>query len=529
MSDGSAVAKLDPKQIDALFAGIDQTHLPGVAVAVAIDGLPVYRKGFGLANMELPVALGPSIRMRIGSTTKHFVCLAYLLLCEEGRCGIDDEIGTHIPELHDASRHVTMREVMGHTSGIRDVYTISMMFHGTGRPVTDNDLLAYYTTIDDVDFASGTHWSYNNGAYMLLGIAVERIAGEPLADVLRKRIFEPVGMTDTMLRPWDSDFVPNSATLHMIDRQGRYTRDYMGMELSAAGGMVSTMDDMLRWLKHMDAPIVGTAETWALMKEPNRLANGTSTGYGLGLISDSYRGVRTLSHSGGVLGGNSQMIRVPSAGLDISIAANRMDLNSLDLANKIIDACIDGLDPLPEASKIEPRDAIYLSTSSGSVIEFAAKDDLQLVGTDGTPGIPMAPDAQGVLHLPAFMSFMKQSIAPGESGIRLNDFGNESELGEVERIPDATLGAFAGTYENDALDLRVLVANDAEGPRLNSAGRHGSAQFKLEPICARRWKAVTLGSFAMLNFLMTFDADGDGATARAPRMANIRFRRVASA
>lgn len=529
MPDKSRTATLDPKAIDAIFADIDQTQLPGVAVAVAIDGLPVYRKGFGLANMELPVALGPGMRMRIGSETKHFACLAYMLLCEEGRADLDDPIGKHIPELNETNRHVTVRQLMGHTSGLRDIYAITMTFHGTGRPVTDADLLAYYGTIDDVEFAPGTRWSYNNGAYMLVGIAIERITGQPLAEVLAKRIFEPAGLADTLLRPWDSDFVPNSATPHMINQQGQFTRDYMGMEISAAGGMVSTMDDMLRWLKHMDAPVVGTAETWALMKAPHRLANGTSTGYGLGLITGPYRGVETLSHSGGVMGGNSQMIKLPSVGLDISIATNRADVNSLDLANLIIDACVEGLDPVSETPTVAAREGVFLSGRDGSVIELTAKDSAQLVGIDGAPGIPMTPDAEGALRLPQFMSFMKQHIVCGQNAIRMVDFGNEDELTAIERDPDATLGGFAGDYVSDALDVRLVVSDDGAGPRLRTVGRHGSADFTLGPVNARIWKAATLGPFAMLGFVLTFDADGEGATARGGRMVNVRFRRAGSA
>lgn len=529
MPSSKSIATLDEKKIDEIFAAIDSSNLPGAAVGIAIDGVPVYRKGFGLANMELPVALTPSMRMRIGSTTKHFTSLAYLLLCEEGLASIDDEIGKHIPELNETNRHATMRQLMGHTSGLRDVYSITMLFHGTGRRVTDKDLLAYYSTIEDVDFEPETRWSYNNGAYMLLGIAVERIAGAPLAEVLRERIFKPAGMYDTLLRPWDSDFVPNSATLHMIDPAGCYSRDYMGMEISGAGGIASSMDDMLRWLKHMDAPVVGSAETWRLLKQPHILKNGTSTGYGLGLITCDYRGVETLSHSGGVMGGNSQMIKVPAAKLDITVAVNRADLNSADLACLIIDACVDGLEPQPEASeesKAKARDGLYISQRDGRVIEFTAKDGMQLVGVDGMPGVPMSFDADGVLQLPPTQAFMMRHIVPTDKAIRVVDFGNEEVIPEVAGNPDAKLGSLVGTYANEALDVRLSISESAEGARLVATGRHGTEVYALEPITDLVWRAVTLGPVAMLRFVLFFEPDGSRASARVERMANMPFRRV---
>src|SRR6202022_3356579 len=108
--------EFDEKKIDAIFAKVDQCQMPGAAVGIAIGGKPVYRKGFGLASMELPLVLSPSIRMRIYSTAKHFTCLAYMLLCEGGKAGIDDPIGNVLPELHPVTRKVTMRQLMGHVS-----------------------------------------------------------------------------------------------------------------------------------------------------------------------------------------------------------------------------------------------------------------------------------------------------------------------------------------------------------------------------------------------------------------------------
>jgi D-aminopeptidase len=531
------VATLDAAKIDAIFAAIDSSNRPGVAVAIAIDGVPVYRRGFGLANAELPVALSPAMRMRIGSTTKHFAALAYMLLCEDGLASPDDEIGKHLPELHEASRHVTMRQLMGHTSGLRDMFAITMLFHGTGRAVTDKQLLEYYATIDDVDFAPGSSWSYNNGGYMLLSLAIERITGAPLADVLRKRIFEPVGMRDTMLRAWDSDFVPNSATLHMVDANGRYTRDYMGMEISGAGGMVSTMDDMLVWMKHMEAPVVGSAATWAAMKAPHRLSNGSSTGYGLGLITCPYRGVETLAHSGGVMGGNSQMIRVPGAKLDISIAANRADLNAAMLANEIIDACVAGLEPLPAvpAEGAEPaapatppavKTTYYLSPKTGRLIGLSGEGAARMLAVDGQAPLPMAPDADGVLQLPPFMAFIKQSAIPGDGSIRFHDFGNEDVLEQLEQQPEAKLEALAATYEAATIGITAIVAQADDGPRLTTTGRYGRSDYKLEPVTDRIWNAIVIGPFQALRHVVTFDADGQGLSITAGRMPNIRFRRI---
>lgn len=523
MSPTPLTAKLDESAIDALFADLDQGRCPGVALAVAIDGVPVYRKGFGLANMELPVLLGPTMRMRIGSTTKHFAALAFMLLCEEGLASIDDPIGKYVPDLHPVSREVTIRQLMGHTSGLRDSMTVGMMLNGHDARLTDRDLVDAYRTIDDFEFAPGTRWSYNNGGYILLTAAIEAIAGASLDDVLRTRIFEPVGMFDTMLRRWDSGFIPNSATLHFFTPDG-FTRDAMGMEISGAGGMVSTMDDMLRWLKHMDSPVVGSAETWRLMKEPHRLTNGTSTGYGFGLITDTYRGVTTLSHGGGVMAGNSQMIKVPAAGLDISIATNRADVSAADLANKIIDSCVEGLGPAPRPATGEVREGVFVSARSGRVLKLAALGDMQSMALDGGPPLPLFEAEDGRLTLPPIMSFFQQEVAIGDDRVRLTEFGNEDVFEGPASVPDASAEVREGRYRSNAARATLEVAGEG-AVELVAAGGHGRVRYRLEPIAPSLWQATPAGPFAALGAIVRTGPDGSLALT-AGRMNTLMFHRV---
>ncbi|BBD98118.1 hypothetical protein SAMIE_1016190 [Sphingobium amiense] len=497
--------RFDEAEIDAIFAEFDQGHLPGVAVGIAVEGVPVYAKGFGLANMELPVVLTPRTRMRVGSSTKHFACLAYLLLCEDGLAGLDDEIGRYIPGLKPAVARAPMRALMTHTSGIRDPFWLTMAMHGVDRPVTDRQILAYYETIDDVDFAPGTRWGYNNGGYALLTAAIEKISGQPLEDVLRTRIFAPAGMHDTLLRRWDSDFVPNSAGLHFRDAQGVFSKTHMSMELSGAGGLVSTMADMLTWLRHMDAPVVGSAESWKQMLEPQRLTGGWSTRYGLGLFCETYRGVDVIHHPGDVMSGNSQMLKVPGARLDISIGTNRSDASASVLALKVIDAMVDGLAPVPETADYEKRTGAFVSRRDGRVVTLTAKDDFHLLAIDGGVAIPVAPDESGVLQLPAAAAFFQRSVRVEENAIVLSDFADEDRLEEVAIDESATVGTRVGHYRSEDFDLTVLVTEDGEGASASLRGRHGWADYRMTPVTADVWRIEQVG-FSPIGGIMTFEA-----------------------
>src|SRR5690606_15851503 len=135
----------------------------------------------------------------------QITCLAFLLLCEAGKAEAEDPIGKYFPELHPIARNVTMRQLMGHTSGLRDVVDLWYQFASTSQGVSRAELLPLYHVIDDVNFAPGAAWNYNNGGYLLLSKAIERIAGSPLEDVLRRCVFEPIGMRATSLCRWDRD------------------------------------------------------------------------------------------------------------------------------------------------------------------------------------------------------------------------------------------------------------------------------------------------------------------------------------
>jgi len=528
--ESTLAVEFDDRRIDAIFADLDQCRLPGAAVGIAIGGKPVYRKGFGLASMELPVILGPSMRMRIGSTTKHFTSLAYLLLCEEGKASLDDALGQYLPELHPVGRGVTVRQLMGHRSGLRDAYDISWLFDGMEGRVSSAELLSLYRTIDDVSAAPGSEWSYNNGGYLLLSAIIERIADRSLDEVLRERICFPVGMHDTLLRRSDTDFVPNSATLHTNRPVGGFYKAQLGTDFSGEGGLVSTVDDMLRWLAHMDAPVIGSEGTWQALKTPLRLDNGYLTDYGLGLVISNYRAAVIISHAGGVMGGNSQMLKVPAAGLDITVMVNRSDVLGMERVNKILDACLPGLAPVEQiAGERSAFSGVYRSPRTGRVIEMFEKGGQQAISMDGYE-LPFESDCAGKMRPVPAWSSIKQTIAWVHGAeeprqISLDDHGNIDELQAVEPSTTANVAGITGGYAAEAIRTRVTIEETAAGPRLRTRGPFGSsAVFDLQYLGDRLWKAKSTGSVPW-GAILSFATDGHSFRFSSARTRALVFRR----
>jgi CubicO group peptidase (beta-lactamase class C family) len=507
--------RFDEAAVDAVFAPYDQDALPGAVVGVAVDGVPVYRKGFGRANIELPVPLSPTIRLRIASVSKHFVALAYLLLVEEGRAGLHDTLGRHLPELHPTAHDVTVRQLMSMTSGLRDAYVPEYIFGDLIPQVTAAELVELYRDYGELDFAPGTNFLYNNANYELLMTVIERITGQRLEDVLRERIFAPVGMTSSELhRPWDLDFVPNRAAAHMVGPTGRWEK-WTWAEFVGAGGILSTIDDMLRWLAHMDAPTVGTPASWEELRRTTVLENGTETRYGLGLFRIDHRGVPILSHSGGGLGSNTYMVKVPSARLDVMVMVNRGDARASDLAGAVLDACLPDLAPRSAPTGAPIATGLFRSRQNGRVVGLVEGPDGQEVRVGGSTS-SVGADPDGVLRSRGSESFLRYDVTlrgdPARpSGIRLETFGNREELERVELtgVPDAS--RIAGRYRNDALGLEVVVVAGTDAPIARTSSRFGRNEFRLVPVADDVWEATSprssvsspCGTFA-------FDADAGG-------------------
>jgi CubicO group peptidase (beta-lactamase class C family) len=519
----------DEKKIDAIFAQVNQCHSPGAAVGIALGGKPVYRKGFGLASMELPVLLSSTVRMRVASVTKHFTCLAYMLLCEEGKASVDDTVGKHLPQLHPVVHGITMRQLMCHVSGLRDAHDICNQFSGTGRHVTTSDLLALYREIDDVNATPGVTWNYNNGGYLILSAVIEKLTGQSLEEVLEQRVFKPIGMNDTRLRRFDTDFLPNSATQHMIDGRGGFEKSYIGTASAGEGGMVSTVDDLLRWLAHMSAPIVGNASTWRLMKAPNTLANGTSTGYGLGLVTGQYRGMETLSHSGSLMGCNSHIVKVPAAELDIVVLVNRHDVMSIWYANEIIDAYLPPLDPMEKNDENPFSTGIFRSPKTGRVIQLLVKDGQQIASIDGLD-MPFESNGPGVLRPLSWLSLYKVSLSlsgdcEAPAAIQFNEFGNVDELIAAPPAESGDAGSIVGRYRSEITGTEATISVADERPVLRTVGRFGSALFELECLAIDLWRAQAAGPMPWGGILI-FDRGRKGFRFNSSRTWALSFRLV---
>ena len=348
------------RQIDAIFDPLRTTTAPGGLAGIALDGEVIYRRGFGLASVQHGVANRPETRFRIASTSKHFTCLAVLLLAEDRLLDIDAPAESYLPGLPAPLGAPTLRNFMAHTSGYRCTLEMGTVANGFAAQPPEWQLQALLRQ-GDVHFAPGNGQLYCNGTYHALSSIIERVSGIGFEDFLRQRIFEPLQMFDTDSVPDDSLMVPGLSSAHVPDGSGGWRRPPVDSELRGDGGMVSTLDDMLRWLAHLNGPKrVGSDATWQTMLALTRLRNGFQSTYGLGLKRHDYRGVEIVHHSGGLLGISAQMLTVPALGLDVMIHVNGAPFGATGLARQVVDLVLGGQLTRPAPLHPSARDFAHL-------------------------------------------------------------------------------------------------------------------------------------------------------------------------
>jgi len=279
----------------------------------------------------------------------------------------------------------------------------------------------------------------------------------------------------------------------------------------------------------MDSPVVGSPVTWELMKAPHRVSNGTATGYAMGLIVSHYRGIETISHPGGVMGGNAQMLKVPSAGLDVVVIVNRHDVLGMTLANEILDVCLPTLEPLVEKAGKPCVTGLYQSQTTGRVIQLFPKEGQQIVSIDGDD-MPFVRDDQGRLSPVPLWGFVKQTVtlvAHGErpDGLSFSDFGNIDVLLARKPAEAAPVATIAGEYQSQTTSTTARIFGTDEAPELTMTGRFGSASYRLECLAEGIWRARAVGAMPWGGILSFDGAQGTfGYSTSRTRALNFRRR-----
>ncbi|MBJ6979742.1 beta-lactamase family protein [Luteimonas sp. MC1782] len=297
-------------------------EVPGAALLVLRDGEPVLRRSVGLADVDAGTPVTPATNFRLASVSKQFTAAAVLLLAEDGRLRLDDPVRRWLPELPASADGVTLHHLLSHTSGLHDYEDLMAAdFHGQVR---DAGVVGLLASGGEPYFAPGSAYRYSNSAYALLALVVEQASGKPYQDVLRERIFVPLGMTHSVAFVDGLNTVDARAYGHSADGGGwRRTDQSTTSAVLGDGGIYSSIDDLARWDAALADDRLLSEASRALAFSPQTT---TPTGeadvaaYGYGWRLD---GQGLLWHSGETIGFRNVILRWPAQRLTVVMLTNR--------------------------------------------------------------------------------------------------------------------------------------------------------------------------------------------------------------
>jgi CubicO group peptidase (beta-lactamase class C family) len=346
--------------IDAIFAPLVPAHSPGAAVLVRQKGDTIFSRGYGVRDLRSLHKIDARTNFRLASVTKQFTAMAIMLLVRDGRLRYDQTLSEIFPGFPSYGKAITIRHLLTHTSGLADYEELMEAREKTSgaiwsatHQIHDEDVLTLLAQQNSGIFAPGTSWAYSNSGYVVLGLVVAKVAGEPYFEFLRRRIFLPLGMSKTIAYVNGQNTIRNRAYGH--SKKGEQFEETDQSSTSATlgdGGIYSNLIDLARWddalrngilLKKTDmAPALdpvklndGTKPHWPAGNSGDNLAPGKPVSYGFGWFLDPLDNRTRIWHTGSTSGFRNVIERFPDEGLTILILCNRTDLNPAQLAEKI--------------------------------------------------------------------------------------------------------------------------------------------------------------------------------------------------
>ena len=308
----AALAQDHAAKIQELLALAHKYRQFNGSALVAENGKVVYKGAFGLANMEWDIPNTPDTKFRLGSITKQFTATVTMQLVEQGKIKLDAKISDYLPDYRkDIGQKVTIHQLLTHTSGIPSYTSQPGFFENVSRnPYKVDDFVKKYAS-GDLEFEPGSKYSYNNSGYFLLGAIIEHVTGKPYEQVLKERIFDPLGMKNTGYDHHDT-IIPKRATGYRKTSDGYTNAAYLDMSIPyAAGSLYSTVEDLYLWDQALYSDKLLSAESKALMYKPVL----EDYGYGWVVQNASFKqngnSVQTISHGGGINGFTTTIVRFP--------------------------------------------------------------------------------------------------------------------------------------------------------------------------------------------------------------------------
>ena len=318
-------------------------------MAIIKDGMVVYRKGFGSAQLEYDIPITPSTVFHVASVSKQFTAMAITMLEAAGKLSADDDIRKYLPEMADFGKTITIRNLLHHTSGLRDQWELLILSGWRMDDViTQADIMDRLKRQRELNFAPGERYLYCNSGFTLLAEIVARVSGQPFTQWTQENIFKPLGMTSTHFHLDYQEIVKNRAYSYQGDPEKGFAQSVLNYANVGATSLFTTVEDMANWVRNFEDKRVGGAAVMDRMLTKGVLTNGSEIPYGRGIVIDEYKGLKFIGHDGGDAGFRSNVMFFPGERFGVAIFSNLASFNPGAVSRQIADIYL--------ASRLKPQE-----------------------------------------------------------------------------------------------------------------------------------------------------------------------------
>jgi CubicO group peptidase (beta-lactamase class C family) len=339
ISNPAVFAQNMDRKIDSLITSKFKPENPGAVFMAVKKGEIIYRKAFGMASLELNVKMQPDFVFEIGSMTKQFTAVSILMLVEQAKLKLDDEITKFIPDYPTNGNRITIHDLLTHTSGIKDFTSMKAIKDIARRDLSPKELVDFFKN-EPIDLLPGKQYKYCNSGYVLLGYIIETVSGQSYEEFITKNIFKKIGMENTYYANHEK-IIKNRVSGYR-DKDGFVNANYISFSIPyASGSIMSNVDDMLKWQNAINTNVLLSAAFTEKLFTNYELDNGTKIDYGYGWHLEKVKDKTVREHGGSIFGFKSMGVYEPTDQIYV-IGLSNCDCNSptsitRDIASLLID------------------------------------------------------------------------------------------------------------------------------------------------------------------------------------------------
>ncbi|NRF39658.1 serine hydrolase [Pedobacter foliorum] len=488
------------KKVDGLFAKWNTLSSPGCVIGIVRNDSLIYAKGYGLANIEYGVSNTPETIYHMASVSKQFTAYAIVLLAKQGKLKLDDDIHKYLPWFPDLKEKITIRQLLNHTSGIRDQWQL-LAISGTRLDdvIKQEQIVKVLSKQQALNFKPGEKYSYSNSGFTMLAEIVKSVTGKTLRQFTDSVIFKPLGMIDTHFHDDYTEVVKNRSYSYYPKDRGGFSNSILSYSNVGATSLFTNVNDMAKWVMNFYNHKVGTQEDIETLTQKGKFNNGKESDYALGIANNTYRGWKQYSHNGADAGYRTSVIAFPDLKMGFIVFSNVGDFNMgkmYEMANLFIkDTSKKAIDPVVSAidsSKAILKDLTNAKKFSGDYIsddgtqftfklfneklywERYGRSDLLLKDEKGTFMQASSPDVK----------FLFSTTNKGDVLVKQWWSDGERSLFKYVAVSNQTdkgLKGYTGTYYCPELDCKygivlkgkdlILTNNKYEDTKLKLTGK----------------------------------------------------------